>query len=996
MSESAIQSSPCYSTEKTKTCIYFIGNLLFWLIVSLPTNVLAEQLSILTTLDHTFNKKSIELAANPSESQILLLGLIINDQVVVESIRVRGKEDGEKAVDFDRWLVPLEDLKKPLKLEIFNLPGGGIEIAAPTIKGRYRLTNFSIDNQLGIVISIADLRAIVGNPVTFDIYKYALVVKLPDEERRRRPNIVEPPPLTDGLPGSPPQRITISAIEQKVNVSGGEGRGTNTNGELRAIGNLYDTSWYVRAEQPNLDQPQTWNIAEASIIRQQPKNDLIVGSQTPFWQRRGGSSGTYWGLTHIGRNGFVPPTQTYGNDFLVTDRLQSRRVGRSISGQAAPGTIVRLVRGAGVDPLDEVLVDSSGIFRFDNVVVAGSDQEFFGQDYRLLIYPKGEFTTNPEVRFPQFTTTPGQLPKGATAWVVTGGGNLVRRGTFGDFTEYQGGALYRQGLTESLTIGVGAAYDQGFLGVGEIFWQPNNVPLEVALFTAVGTKTDFVGRLTYRPSPDFYFNANTDNTSSRADARWRLTPGFSAIGNYDTLRGISIGGEYINNSQNSGTFARATIDDQLRTKIFVSQRLDRWQASFQSNESNLFGQVSYQLTDAPNSDTGHRLTAGYQVSQQNVVANTSGSNSLTSITWQYRSPNRVSDGSYAWQSELSYNWTNFGSGVFAGVNVSLLPGLRLNGSYRGVSESVNQSEFSLSLSTTLLIDGGVRGTDTRLEDLRRFGRIQVSAFFDNNQNGVRDPGEQEYWDPLLIKINQSSANLFQTKTEGNVGTISLPPASYRVEVDPAGYPPNFKSDFQPLRVDVVASDTTRISIPLTPSYVVSGILKDQNGNPVADTRVEIISADNKVVADSVTNNAGLFYLEGLSQGTYQIKTGAFPVSPTSIKINADTKPLQEVNLTIQLPEQSSQKQSQKDTISINPILIENIHNLNKKEVNRDDIGDLIIPNSQSQQKNNLSVTISEAKNPTYSFHNSNLDPANPPPFPKQALTVGVTSNGQQN
>jgi hypothetical protein len=849
------------------------------------------------------------VTGNSSESQLLLLGLIINGKVVVESIRVRGREDGEKAVNFDGWLVPLEDLKKPLKLEISRLPGGEIEVSAPTIKGKYRLTNTITDNQLGTVISIADLRAIVGVPVTFDVYKYGLVIDFPEEAIRRRPQVIEPVPVTEGLPVISPPAISLHAIEQRVNTNGGEGRDTNTNGELRAVGNILDTSWSVRLEQPTLDHTQTWNIAEASIIRQQPRSDIIAGSQIPFWRRRGGGE-SYWGLTYIERQGFVPPTQDFGSDFLVTDRLQSRRVGRSISGQAAPGSIVRLVRGGSQDALDEVLVNSSGIFRFDNVVVSSSGQDTFGQDYQLLIYPKGELLNNPEIRLPQFTTTPGQLPQGASAWVASGGANRVTSGTFGDFNEYRGGALYRRGLSESLTVGLGVAHDRGVLGVGEVFWQPNNLPLEVALFTAAGTNTDFVGRLSYRPSSDFYVNANSDNTSTRTNARWRLNPNFSALGEYDTLRGARVGVEYIANSINSSTFATATIDDQARTAVSVNQRLDRWQASLLRNESNLVGQVAYQLTDAPSSQYGHRLIAGYQLSQQSEASNQPINDSLTSLTWQYRSPDLTSYGTSAWQLEAGYNWGSSGSGISAGVNLDLIPGWRLQGNYRGIRENSNQSDFSVSLATTLLFDGGARGTRNQISDLRTVGRIEATAFFDSNQNGRQDRGEKNYWDPLLLRINQNSLSFYRTQVEGQTGVITLPPNSYRVDIDPSGYPPNYRSKIESQRMDVVASGTTRIAIPLTPSYTVTGVLKDQNGNLVADTRVELVSADGKVVIDSVTNSAGLFYLESLGQGQYKFKIGEFLVSPGDLKIDSTTNPLQEVNLTVQLSSPSSQPKSQ--------------------------------------------------------------------------------------
>jgi hypothetical protein len=874
-----------------------VGYILLTSLLSKP--VLSEQtkpmVSVAATTSRNLGQTSI--SANPGDSQLLLLGVIINNRVVIESLRVRGKEDGEKAIDFDNWLIPIDDLRKPLKLQIFDLSDGSIEVAAPTIKGRYRPLNFITDQQLGTVISLADLKAITGKSISFNLNKYALVLELAEEQQSFvRSSINDTDTLTKDLPVNTPPQITLSAIEQKVNVNGGENRDTNIGGEFRAIGNFYDTSWYFRANQQALNRPETWRITEASIIRQQPQSDLIVGSQIPFWRRRG-NQGTYWGLTSINRQGFVPPRQNSGGEFLVTDRLQSRRIGRTISGQAPPGAIVRLVKGGTLNPLDEVLVDTSGIFRFDNVVIAGSSQEFFGQDYRLLIYPKAALSTNPEIRTPQFTTTPGQLPPGASAWVVTAGGNLIPRNILGDFEGFQGGALYRQGISESLTIGIGAAHDQGVLGIGEIFWQPNNVPLEVAFFAAAGNSTNFVGRASYRPNQDIFVNANTDNTSTRLDARWRLTPGFSVAANYDTLRGISAGGEYLSSSPNSSTFIKGSIDDQARIKVFANQRFNRWQANFQGNESNLVGQLAYKLTDAPNSDSGHLLSAGYQINQSNTVNKIAdNSSSLTNIIWRFNSTERTSDGSYTWQSELGYGWNNFGSGIFAGVDIALIPGWRLRGNYRGISASANQSDFSVALTTTIQIDGRIRGNDRSLDDLRSFGRVEIKPFFDTNQNGKQDPGEKNYWDSLLIKVNQVDLSHYRNQVIDSVATASLLPGSYLVEVDPSGYPPSYRSGIQPLRVDVLPSSTNRIAIPLTPSYVIEGTLQDQKGNPLVDTRVEIISIDNQLKVDSVTDNTGNFYLEGLGIGTYKFKVGTYSISPDNLKIDTTTKPNQKIIL----------------------------------------------------------------------------------------------------
>jgi hypothetical protein len=69
---------------------------------------------------------------------------------------------------------------------------------------------------------------------------------------------------------------------------------------------------------------------------------------------------------------------------------------------------------------------------------------------------------------------------------------------------------------------VGGAFDREVLGVGEIFWQPNNIPLQVAFSATTGKQWDILGRL--------------------ADVNWRLSNTFTALSTYDSRRGTSIGG----------------------------------------------------------------------------------------------------------------------------------------------------------------------------------------------------------------------------------------------------------------------------------------------------------------------------------------------------------------------------------------------------------------------------------------------------------------------
>jgi hypothetical protein len=842
----------------------------------------------------------------PQGLQTLPVGLNINGRSVLPSMNVRGEEDGEKAVNFDRWLVPFDEVINALKLKVKEADDGGVEIISPLFKAQLPASTLVREPQLGRAISIKDLNTIPGVTAKFDINKYAIDLVVPSLNRNTNSEIVEEPISFDGLAVARPIGWGVGAIQERLTVSGQNGSSGNVLGEFKAIGNVFDANWYLRVDQSQFDQPQTWNITDGVVIRQRPDNDVVVGSQVPFWRRQNNpGNGSYWGGTTIVRQGFTPPVQLFGSDFLVNDRLQSSRIGRSIAGQAFPGTLVQLVRGSQNQVLQEVLVNSSGVYRFDNLIVGNAIDNTFGQDYRVLLYPNSQITASPEIRPAQFVTTPGQIPAGASALVVSAGANRTTVGNFGNFDAIQGGVLYRRGVSESLTVGVGTAFDRELLGVGEVFWQPNNTPLRVAVSATTGKPGDFLGRLDYSPSTDFLLTANLDQFSSRANASWKLSPSFTALSNYDSLRGISVGGQYrVNNSRYNSTFLQAEIDDRSRLRFGGNQRLDNWLFTHQSNESASTTQVAYSLNgNLDNIDTGHTLVASYQTNnniQAVSTSTTSISPNFTSLVWRYRAPQRSADGRSLWQSELGYGFNNSGSGILAGLDVNITPGLRLRGSYRGVSENGRDS-YALELNTTLLTSSGIEGTDSQIDEFRALGQVKLTAFIDTNGNGRQDPGEASYYDPLLFTINQKPLKDFQPSNGTDSGTIKLPFGSYRLDIDPAGYPVNYRASTDAMQVDVAAGNITPISIPLVPAYVTTGALLDTAGKPIGGARVEAISLKDGKKIISVTNDAGIYYLEGLEQGEYKINVEGVATAPGRIILTPNSQSTQELNLTIISP-----------------------------------------------------------------------------------------------
>ena len=85
------------------------------------------------------------------------------------------------------------------------------------------------------------------------------------------------------------------------------------------------------------------------------------------------------------------------------------------------------------------------------------------------------------------------------------------------------------------------------------------------------------------------------------------------------------------------------------------------------------------------------------------------------------------------------------------------------------------------------------------------------------------------------------------------------------------------------------------------SYTVAGRVMVNGVNPVGGAKVEAVpsklgKSEKSIV--SITNGAGIFYLEELQPGIYNLLVNGQPAQPSTIEINQNSKQLQEVNLVI--------------------------------------------------------------------------------------------------
>ncbi|WP_254447007.1 carboxypeptidase-like regulatory domain-containing protein [Dolichospermum sp. UHCC 0259] len=154
----------------------------------------------------------------------------------------------------------------------------------------------------------------------------------------------------------------------------------------------------------------------------------------------------------------------------------------------------------------------------------------------------------------------------------------------------------------------------------------------------------------------------------------------------------------------------------------------------------------------------------------------------------------------------------------------------------------------------------------------------------------------------MIIINKRPIKSFQPdiRSDGLRPTIGdrillrLAPGKYRLDIDPAGFPPDWQAKIQALAVDVIPGSYTPVTIPMILSYTVSGVVTDTQGNAIPGAKVEAIETTQGTRRFSVTNGAGVYYLENLPQGNYKLEINGQLAS--NLKLEASSEPFQEMNL----------------------------------------------------------------------------------------------------
>jgi len=907
----------------------------------LLTNSIANsQTAVETSADPSIKTPLLPNAGSVAESVaapelgVLLVGLAVGDITTVEATLVKGREDGMGAIAFDQWLIPFEETIIALGGSVSPTQDGLLTVRAPGLATIVDPQELQYDPDLGQVISIAKIVKDFGVAAEFDLSQYAIKFIPPFTEpaytptgliRPSRQDYFSQPVMTDGLPRAEPSDFTLSAVSQSTRINSSQNNllGTPT-GQLSAVGSILDGSWYARLDQLSLSDYGTWQLDELQYLRQDNESDYVLGSQQTFWKTQDFDT-NYWGATTIRRWGFSPPDSSSLGGFSPRTRLQSGQVGRTVSGEAAPGTFVQLTQGLNGPVVADVIVDSSGIYRFEDVPASSQlSGQYSDRSYLVQLYANGQLASQPEIRSAAFTTLPGQLSKGASALIASGGfGHQDEPGQLlGNFNTFRGGVAYRRGVSEELTLGAGIIQDGSPQILTEGFYLPQNVPLKAAFSATVGAdngEMQIDANVTYLPTKDLQLTFDSDRFSQRLRANWRPTPGLTLNATGDTRDlTMSFGARAAYQFNQWSGSAAATIDTRQNMNWSLYANNGPFSASHQGNEISTFSNMTYRLPfgrDRNSSFRGrtdgqaHELSLTHETfnsTAQSLTLSTGdtlsvgrGAGSLTTAEWRYRSPQRTEDGYSRWNASVGYSVGSRGSGPVAFASAALGGGIDLEMRYRSVSTFDDTDSLQISMVSRLGTQNGFGWGHRRQNELRTQGGLLLQPFFDTNADGVRDSDEPLYLDSpeLLVTLNQSPISPQESNVDARGLSVPLQPNTYRLDIDPAGLPLDSTAAEMSYAVDVVPGQYTVVAVPLITTYSVSGVVIDENGLAVSGAQVEAVGIDGHRRV-SVTNGAGVYYLERLKPETYELVVNGVSIKDNPLVLEGELEPFQEREITL--------------------------------------------------------------------------------------------------
>lgn len=196
--------------------------------------------------------------------------------------------------------------------------------------------------------------------------------------------------------------------------------------------------------------------------------------------------------------------------------------------------------------------------------------------------------------------------------------------------------------------------------------------------------------------------------------------------------------------------------------------------------------------------------------------------------------------------------------------------LQLSGFGEMASDGSLAASLSLAFSFGPKPNGGWRVSS---EKLASRGQVIADVWMDDNGDGIRQPGEAAL---AGVPLTAGNATIdAATDKQGQATIDGLEPfRAVLIGIDAGSLPDPY---VQPALPGVVVSPrpgvATRVALPMAAAGEIEGVVRRDGGNPLEGLSLELVDAEGRARATTLTEFDGYFLFERVAYGRYTVRLG---------------------------------------------------------------------------------------------------------------------------
>lgn len=169
------------------------------------------------------------------------------------------------------------------------------------------------------------------------------------------------------------------------------------------------------------------------------------------------------------------------------------------------------------------------------------------------------------------------------------------------------------------------------------------------------------------------------------------------------------------------------------------------------------------------------------------------------------------------------------------------------------------------------------------ERLASQGEALATIFYDDNGDGIRQPGEELAKDVQLTAGNAVADTATDANGQAIIDSLS-PDRPILIGIDESSLPsPLVRPALPGVVIIPRAGVATRVMLPLTQAGEVEGVLIRSGGNGIEGVDLELVDAHNVVRATARTDFDGFFLFESVPYGQYLVRVSALSAQAIGIE-----------------------------------------------------------------------------------------------------------------